>query len=392
MRLNINPNRLLIGKAAKEPLMPERQEADMASGISIVCHDDAVPEFAAAELDRLYQNIYASSIDCGIGDGAGGNIGASSINTYVARKGEQIVSLLLYRVERGTVRVMNEGMRIGEEEIARFAAAIFARHRSVSVILFHAVAPSVTRLPYPWQRTGFSEDIVVSLPASTDEYLSRLGKATRKKIRQHLGKFKRVFPDMRFDIYRQAEASEQQVRDIIGLNRMRMAAKHKTALIGDEETRKLLHIVRTCGFVAVITADGRICAGAICSQVGKHYFSHVNAHDPAFDAFRLGTLSCYLTICEAIRQGGDEFHLLWGRSQYKYALLGVERSLDDVVVYRSRAWALLNTRMRLRIALRKQMRHAKLLLLGHDSPDAIRKPSWLSRLASALKDGAGFGK
>ena len=52
---------------------------------------------------------------------------------------------------------------------------------------------------------------------------------------------------------------------------------------------------------------------------------HVIAHDPGFDQARLGLLCCYLSICESIRRGMREYHLLSGRYDYKRRLRGQQR-------------------------------------------------------------------
>lgn len=97
-----------------------------------------------------------------------------------------------------------------------------------------------------------------------------------------------------------------------------------------------------------MTIDGQVCAGTINYRVADNYFLQVVAHAPAYDDYGLGTLCCYLTICECIARRGDEYHFLWGRYEYKYRLLGVERDLSHLLIYRSRLHMALNGRTTLR--------------------------------------------
>lgn len=96
--------------------------------------------------------------------------------------------------------------------------------------------------------------------------------------------------------------------------------------------------------LSLLRLDGRICAGTINFRAGDNYFLEVIAHDPAYNDYRLGTLCCYLTICECIAREGKEYHFLWGAHDYKFRLLGVQRELDHLTIYRSRRHALLYPR------------------------------------------------
>ena len=108
----------------------------------------------------------------------------------------------------------------------------------------------------------------------------------------------------------------------------------------------------------MLLLDGRVCAGAVSFRTGAHYFMTVAAHDPQFNAFRLGTLNGFLNISECIRRGGQQCHLLWGRHEYKYRFLGVERELDNLAVYRSRLSMLRHADLVLKMALEGTLRLA----------------------------------
>jgi hypothetical protein len=328
-----------------------------SSEIAISCYENEVPAFVEVELDRLYGSLYSSLAHFRIFGGI------ENASTYVVRANRTVIAVLLFRHDRGKVRVINEGMKISEQEIARFVNYIFTVFRFVQVISFHAIQTDIQRLPFPYQRFNCTEDSVVMLPDSAQAYLASLGNATRKNIKRHKNRLQRSFPSFCYRVYTKGGVEEQHIRDIIGLNRARMARKNTISSIGDEEAQMITRLAQECGLVGVATIDGRVCAGTITYRLGEHYVSRVNAHDPAYDHYRLGMLCCYLTICQCIAAGGKEFHLMCGREEYKSLLLGVQQDLDHLAVYRSRAHFLLHGDMAFKTAFSAYILQAKLWLL-----------------------------
>jgi hypothetical protein len=167
-----------------------------------------------------------------------------------------------------------------------------------------------------------------------------------------------------------------------------MATKNKTSEIDAEESKRHVRLVKESGLVSVMLLDGRVVAGTVCSRVGGNYFMHINAHDPAYDDARLGKLCCFMTVCDCIERGGREFHFMWGRFEYKYLLLGVQRDFYEVTMYRSRMRMLLHGGSALRIALNGYSREWKFRLLDlADHPEAaspVLRP--VARLLNALRN------
>ena len=299
------------------------------SDISIQCYEQDVPPFVGAALERLYGNLFSSlAYYRAFG-------GADNASVYVVREGKAIVCTWLFRRYRNTVRVINEGIAVEQEDLMRFANYVFSGYPSVNIISFHAVRPHIDDLPMPWQRFNCLEDTVLTLPASAEVYRASLGRSTRSYIHRYLNKLKRDFPTFQFRALAADRIEEKDIRHIIDLNRLRMASKGKESANDDDTTQRIVQLAGECGLVGAIMLDGRICAGSINYCVGTNYFLETLAHDPAFDDYRLGTLCCFLTICECIARGGNEYHFLWGQDEYKTRLLGVQRDLDDLVIYRS---------------------------------------------------------
>lgn len=311
--------------------------------ITISLFENNIPDAVEHDLEHLYQHLYSTLAHHRSYGGL-----APGTKAYVARRNDAPVAVLLLRNEKNTVRVLNEQIQLDPEELNRFARYVFAHFSSVNVILFHAVHTEAQRIRFPCQHFHCTEDIVLDLPTSVDAYRARMGKATRSYLSRYMNKLQRDFPSMRHEVYRQDEIGRHHLQQIIDMNRARMADRNRESYIDDAEAERIIGMAQRCGLVSVITIDGRVCAGAINFRIGEHYFLKVIAHDSAYNDYRLGTLCCYLAICECIAQGGKEYHFLWGRYDYKYRLLGVQRDLDHVAVYRSRMHMLLNGRMVLR--------------------------------------------
>jgi hypothetical protein len=329
-----------------------------SEGLDIACHEQDVSPFAGTELERLYQNPYATLAKFGI-DGT-----LAGAGSYAIQVGGQVKTLYLFRIQDGRLEVLNEVIRIEEAEAQRFADTIFSRFDHVGVILFRSINTDIHRLGFPFQRFNHSEDIVLALPASEQAYRARLGPAVRRNLKYYANRIERDLPTFSYAIYEKEQVSEQHVLDIIALSRARMAGKNKIFGIEQKETECILGLVKAYGMVTVATVAGRVCAGAICYRVGSDYFMGVIAHDPAYDRYRLGTQCAYHTICECISRAGREFHFLWGEMDYKYRLLGAKRELDHVAIYRSRSRMLQHAGTVLQVAYDGYLRRFKLWLHG----------------------------
>jgi hypothetical protein len=310
-------------------------------------YDAGVPDFAGPELDRLYGSLYSSLSHFRL------NGGLEDSSTYIFERNGKPAVIFLFRIERGNVHVINEGMHLRAEDVERFCVSLFQRYPLVTSVTFHAVRIMDTerRMPYVQQRFFCAEDFVADLPDSAETYLGMLGSATRKNLKRHRNRLERTFPDFSFRVDEKDAIREDDVRRIVAFNRMRMAQKQKESFIDEEETQRILRLVKACGTVSIVTIDGELAAGAIAVRIGDSVISKVNAHDSRYDDYRLGMLCCYLTVCAAIEAGARRFHFGHGRYDYKTALLGAHETYDHLVLYRSRLQLLRDGRRALGTAL-----------------------------------------
>lgn len=331
--------------------------------IVVTCFDNEVPEFVDAELDRLYGHFYCSILHFK----SSGKIANAS--TYVERFENNVMSLILFRRKKSIVTVLNEVVAISDREIERFSHYIFRKFSDVTVVMFTAIGTNLQRRPFTVQRFNCLEDIVVSLPANMPDYLASLGTNLRRNLKRRKRELLRDYPDASFKIYTDDEVNKDDIHDVVALNRERMSNKNKVSLIDTREADSLVANLKQSGLACIITIDHRVCAGATCIRNGNNYFLTVIAHDSKYDVYSLGILCCAHLIHECIDRGGREFHFLWGRYDYKYALNGVQRDLDQVVIYRSPLHFLLNAKLALKIWKKAKRRQASLWLQNQKKSD-----------------------
>jgi hypothetical protein len=348
---------------------------------AVECHMNAVPDFVGPEIDRLYGHLFCSFCNFHALDDLSG------VSTYVVRRDGVPITVFLFRLEASQVTVISEFIKLGSAEIQRFADTMFGKFPSVQRICFNKIEqcmPTASAMvrqpsPYPTLRLNRTEDIVVKLPASVAQYQASLGKNMRRNIKRYSSTLEQDFPSYQYRVYIADEISEQDVRAIIKLNWARMAGKNIVSRIDEDETQWVIALAKQRGIVGVATIEGVVCGGAIGFRIGDDYFMHIIAHDPAYNDYSLGILCYYLTICEGIARGGRQFHLLSGRYEYKFRLLGELRDIVRVDVYRNRFCMLVQWRRVLATQLQGFAYHARIWLL-----DAERRDDAASRMASRV--------
>ena len=316
--------------------LPPSAHTSFEDEVAVACYENEIPPFLDAELQRLYGNIHSTLSHLRI---YGGYSQVSHV--YVARRNGHAIAAFLFRRDGNRVRVLNEGMAFGDDALRRFAQFVFDTWPSSAMIIFHAVESTLANLPFPYQQHECTANIVLPLPATVDDYVASLGKNMRRNLRRYDDRFHQDFPGLRYDVSEGEAISEAQVREIIALNRLRIAGKHLRYGL-EEEVEQVIALARECGMVGVMTVDGKVIAGAVGYLAGANYFFKVIAHDPAYNAYSPGILCCFQTISACIMRGCKEYNFMWNEYEYKFALGAHSRSLYHVVVYRSRLRYLLS--------------------------------------------------
>jgi hypothetical protein len=345
--------------------------------VSISCYD-AVPPSLEAELVRLYHHMNSSLCHYAVARRA------RHAHAYVARQGEQALAVFLFERDDNSILVFNEMMQLAPEEIERFAKAMFSRFPSVARISFSKIGKDIGTLSLPWQQYGDAEDIVVSLPETPDAYMSRLGSKLRHNIRHQMKAICADFPGFCFETYENGAIAEHHVAGLIELKKANIDEKRIKFGITPEEAAWMIECAKTNGLLIVALLDGKVCGGSLSFRLDDHYFSHLNGYDPRFAKYSLGMLCCYLAIKEQIQRGAKEAHLLWGRNPYKFKLLGVQRDVANLDIYRSRMKYYRYFNRVFRHALDNFVAEQKQMLLQNEQRSGF-VPSLLGRLVKIMR-------
>jgi CelD/BcsL family acetyltransferase involved in cellulose biosynthesis len=341
-----------------------------ADGVSVSCYD-TVPAFIRDELDRLYQHLNSSLAHHIV------ERKARQAKTYVAHRDGEPVAILLFRQRRRAIEVLNEMIQINREEIERFARFVFKKFSDIQVISFSLIEKNIEKVSLPHQQHGHSEDIVIKLPETPEHYLASLGAKMRHNIRHNLKALPRDHAGFSFHTFDNEAIDPRHIHDLIALKRKNIANKKMAFGVSPEEVDWLVAQARSAGLLTVALLGDRLCGGSLSLRVGSHYFAHMLAYEPEFEKYSLGTVCSYLSMREKIMRGATEAHLSWGRNQYKFKLLGVQRDMANLDVYRSRSHYLRHAPVLIRNAVATRMQEFKIRLL--DSEQSTGTGAWLAR-------------
>jgi hypothetical protein len=363
-----------------------------ARKLEVSIYEKQIPDFVGHELERLYESVYCTLARFNIyGE-------ANDASTYAARAGGVIQCLILFRIESGVVKVINQQIRLADDDLRCFADAIFEKYGKVRRIAFYAIDTTLAGFHLPFQRYQVLEENVLTLPRTRDEYTASLNQNLLKRLQAGERKLKRDYPGYQFQILKRTQVTDEILRHVVDMAGARMAAKQQSAYIHAEDLGKIRQLIHRYGFVGILRIDGVIRGGNIFYGVGRRYFMHVIAHDPDYDKYMPGHMVQYLAACYCIDMAGHECCLMGGGRENKGRFRAVPKYLDSVDIYRSRLRFLLDARRVASGALRRYLHRVRedfLRLADTDTPAGQRAARALAALRSFKKGwrrGAGEAK
>jgi hypothetical protein len=305
---------------------------------TLAIYENEIPPFVERELETLYECIYCTLARLSIYDVL------TNVSTYVVRRGARVSTLFLFRLVNDEIQVLNQQIAVSEEEIRAFSDTMFSRYRSARIISFYAIDTRLHRLPFPFQTYVALHENVIFPPPSAEEYMGSMSANFRAILRRAERRIQKQFPSFRFDVVCKTQVSEALVREIIRMAGARMAVKHRAAYVGEEHLGNLMRLIRTHGYVVVAAVDGKVCGGSVWYSVGRRNFLHIIAHDPEYDHYHIGNQTLLMGVLYWIARGGRECWLMGGSGDHKSKFVAVSKSLESVVVYRSRSAMLFHLR------------------------------------------------
>lgn len=341
-------------------------------------HENGIPDFAEAALESLYECHMTTMLRFQQ------YYPLQEAKTYVSRIGDDIDALFIFRKDKDEVHVYNEQIPISPIQLRRFSETVFRHYPDVRRLSLYAVDAPTEALAFPHQRLECLEDITLPLPHGRAEYIGMLGKNMAAKIRRYDKKLTSDFASVKKEFLATVKVADHILHRIIEFSRMRMSVKGQTCYHTDEETGKMIALVKRYGIVCTVTIDGELCAGVIMLRIGSTYTMLTIAHHPDYDRYNLGTLSCYYGITHAIENGGKRFNFGWGPYEYKYRLLGRHTALHRIHVYRTAVALAVDAPAICRRALLARRRNLK-LWMGNPPADEHKAARLLWRALHAAR-------
>lgn len=293
---------------------------------AVECFIGEIPDFVEDELARRYESLHSSLPFFRVFRSL------SNVNCYVARRDGALAEILLFAVDGRRIEVLNEMIDLAPGALQEFVEHIFMHFPRIDLIRFHAVNTAPDRLAFPVQHYNAKDTFVIDLPATPEDYMASLGKSTRANIRQQMNHARKNFPGFAIEYFVNEDIREDDIRAIARLSEERINSQGASV---KHDVDRICALAKQCGFVAILTIDGRICAGSVNYRIGNSYFGEVIAFDPDYQRHGFGKLCTCEAICESIRRGGRRFYLGGGVFGFKERLLGRKVDMDRLQIYRS---------------------------------------------------------
>ena len=265
-----------------------------------------------------YMEVYYTSFD---------------INYMLVYKNNNLIDLLIFGNKGNTSHCFNSLVTIDQDVITTCTKELFERYPAIKKIEIVA-----SYKDYTLKNTilnSKSDNNILELPSTMDDYFMSLGSSTRQTIKNRKVKLLKEHTDVNFVTKYGTEIDEKIIDEIILLNWDRMKHKGIKPSVDASYKNNIYKYAQSYGCVAYIEIDGVIAAGCICSILNKGIFGHVNTFDNNFSRYNPGELIAFYLIQTSIEKGLSTFHFLWGKSDLKKRLLAEPHVLFSYTIFRT---------------------------------------------------------
>jgi hypothetical protein len=347
--------------------------------IEEVIYREQIPDFVAATLIRLYDNVFCTLHRIEAYEGLQG------ISTYIRRVDSTIQTLILFRHHGTTIRVVNQQLAFETEELNQFAKKIFAEYKRVQTISFYALDTDAVHFEFPFQHLAVLEENIIYFPTGVEDYLTCLKGQFRKQLRISKEQMLAEHPAYEIKVISGAEIQPEHVRAILGLAKARMCQKGKDDYTRQVDVSIVMNMLRKCGHMAIAVIGNEICGGAMWFSVGRRHFHQLAAYNSNYDRYMLGNQIWLAAISYSLRLGGRECWLMGGASMHKARFGAQKKVFSSYVFYRSRLHIFLNLRKCASMWTKDRIRKTKAALKQmSEKPDFLGRCVKKSLLAASL--------
>jgi hypothetical protein len=250
-----------------------------------------------------------------------------------------LVDLLMFGNAGATSKCLNALVTIDQNVFDACIKKVFEIYPTIKKVVVDASYKS-----YELRRSVLfyvSDNHILDLPATIDEYYSKLGSSTRQTIRNRRSKLMRDYPAAEFVAKFGSEIDKAIVDKIILLNIEKMILKGRTPRIDTVYNENLYKYAQHYGLAVYLEIDGEIVAGNISTILNKGVFGSITAYNNNFSKYNIGELCAFYSIQTAIERGMASYHFLWGESDLKKRLLAKPHLLFSYHVYRAYSFDLI---------------------------------------------------
>ncbi len=276
-------------------------------------HPYRVPPGLADELPDLYGSVFATldwflALDRRVPTGA-----------CVLDDPRHVV---LFWVDGGTIEVLNKVFDIAPRDVERLCGALFRALPLARRIRIETMFPP-RELGLSCRSLLRADHLIIELPADVPTYVASLGKSTRRTIRGYSNRIRRDFPDLNTDVVKPAAAAGELVGQLIAWKAERFAQHGRTTYWQTEagRTERYIALAARCCEAHVTSIGGRRVAIHLACRTGDSVVALEGAFDPAYERYRLGFLSMYWVVADAIERGARSLNAFTGTADVK-TLLG----------------------------------------------------------------------
>lgn len=247
------------------------------------------------------------------------------------------IILFKYKGKEKKIAILNQCIKMSTSDVETICEALFHKFSHVQQIVFSYLFMVNKEKKEKIIYKMISDDSILELPESMNEYLKTLDKKTRKYFQYYEHRIEKELPDFEVVYSEKQNIRLEQVEQVVQLNRDRMKNKGIRSGVTGILCEKSYQYARLNGFLCLCCDKGNIIGGTICSVVGEHAFVHTVAHDDHYQKYSIGQIALIKTIQYAIDNKIKQIHLLWGDFDYKSRLLCKKCDLFTVVKYRKKA-------------------------------------------------------
>ena len=234
----------------------------------------------------------------------------------------------------------------GEEEAvlaALFEAAAREDWRELELWGLAAGSPTLAILPALARDRGLEvrtelEAVCpqLDLPATWDEYLSRLGKKNRHELRRKLRRLQSVVGETLLHVLRSPEEVAAGLDDFLRLMTCRSDKEEFMTPTMERFFRRMGETMAGEGVVALymLEAHGTRVASTFCFQDEEELLLYNSGYDPQFSSLAVGLASKAACLQRAIEDGKRHLDFLRGNEPYKYDLGAVDLDVHRCLIKR----------------------------------------------------------